>query len=132
MAQRDNRLPFWVLGMHHPAGGPTRRCLVQPSTPLGPDQVNVSLLLRLTDGSICHHTDTEFNEVRDALALNMLVEPPVKYQGDAGRGTEINLQGTSCVFSTIGRGQVKSRWFVSSLALEQPRPSTGCSWTRIC
>jgi hypothetical protein len=31
--------------MHHPAAGATRRCPVQPSTPLGPDQVNVLLLL---------------------------------------------------------------------------------------
>jgi protein phosphatase len=29
--------------MHHPAAGATRRCPVQPSTPLGPDQVNVLL-----------------------------------------------------------------------------------------
>jgi hypothetical protein len=33
--------------MHHPAAGPTGRCPVQPSTPLGPDQVNVLLLLLL-------------------------------------------------------------------------------------
>jgi hypothetical protein len=31
--------------MHDPAAGATRRCPVQPSTPLGPDQVNVLLLL---------------------------------------------------------------------------------------
>jgi hypothetical protein len=41
MAQRDNRHSEWVPGMHHPAAGPTGRCPVQPSTPLGPDQVNV-------------------------------------------------------------------------------------------
>jgi hypothetical protein len=41
--QRDNRHFIWVLGMHHPAAGATRRCPVQPSTPLGPDQVNISL-----------------------------------------------------------------------------------------
>jgi hypothetical protein len=40
MAQRDNRR----LDMHHPAAGATRRCPVQSSTPLGPDQVNVLLL----------------------------------------------------------------------------------------
>jgi hypothetical protein len=34
-----------VLGMHHPAASAMRRCPVQPSTPLGPDQVNVLLLL---------------------------------------------------------------------------------------
>jgi hypothetical protein len=45
MAQRDNRLSIWVIGMHHPAAGATRRCPVQSSTPLGPDQVNVLLLL---------------------------------------------------------------------------------------
>jgi hypothetical protein len=33
-----------VLGLHYRAGGATRRCPVQPITPLGPDQVNVSLL----------------------------------------------------------------------------------------
>jgi hypothetical protein len=43
MAQRDNRLPLWVLGMHHPAAGAKRRCPMQPNTPLGPDQVNVIL-----------------------------------------------------------------------------------------
>jgi hypothetical protein len=32
-----------VLGMHHPIAGATRRCPMQPSTPLGPDQVNVLL-----------------------------------------------------------------------------------------
>jgi hypothetical protein len=37
----------WVLDMHHPASGATRRCPVQSSTPLGPDQVNVLLLLLL-------------------------------------------------------------------------------------
>jgi hypothetical protein len=30
--------------MHQPAAGPTGRCPVQPSTPLGPDQVNVIYL----------------------------------------------------------------------------------------
>jgi hypothetical protein len=44
MAQRDNRHSVWVLGMHDPAAGATRRCPMQPSTPLGPDQVNVLLL----------------------------------------------------------------------------------------
>jgi hypothetical protein len=34
-----------VVDMHHPAAGATRRCPVQSSTPLGPDQVNVLLLL---------------------------------------------------------------------------------------
>jgi hypothetical protein len=37
--------------MHHPAAGATRRCPVQPSTPLGPDQVNVlSLFLECSAG----------------------------------------------------------------------------------
>jgi hypothetical protein len=44
-----------VLGMRHSAAGATRRCPMQPSTPLGPDQVNVLLLLLfwicLSDGS---------------------------------------------------------------------------------
>jgi hypothetical protein len=43
MAQRDNRHNEWVLDQHDPAAGPTGRCPVQPSTPLGPDQVNVRL-----------------------------------------------------------------------------------------
>jgi hypothetical protein len=47
MAQRDNRHNEWVLGMHHPAGGPPGRCPVQPSTPMGPDQVNVYLFIYL-------------------------------------------------------------------------------------
>jgi hypothetical protein len=34
---------LWVLGMHPRPAGATRRCPVQPSTPLGPDQVNVLL-----------------------------------------------------------------------------------------
>jgi hypothetical protein len=33
------------LDMHHPAAGAPRRCPVQRSSPLGPDQVNVLLLL---------------------------------------------------------------------------------------
>jgi hypothetical protein len=41
MAQRDNRR----LDIHHTAAGAMRRCPVQSSTPLGPDQVNVLLLL---------------------------------------------------------------------------------------
>jgi hypothetical protein len=39
-AQRDNRR----LDMHQPGAGAMRRCPVQSSTPLGPDQVNVLLL----------------------------------------------------------------------------------------
>jgi hypothetical protein len=31
--------------MHQPAAGPTGRCPVQPSTPLGPDQVNVIIII---------------------------------------------------------------------------------------
>jgi hypothetical protein len=34
-----------VLGMHHPAAGPTGRCPVQPNTPLGPDQVHVIIII---------------------------------------------------------------------------------------
>jgi hypothetical protein len=51
MAQRDNRHFVGVLGMHHPAAGPTGRCPVQPSTPLGPDQVNVFIYEYANDGS---------------------------------------------------------------------------------
>jgi hypothetical protein len=40
-----------VAGCTTPYSGATRRCPVQPSTPLGPDQVNVLLLLR-GEGSI--------------------------------------------------------------------------------
>jgi hypothetical protein len=40
MAQRDNRR----LDCTTPYSGALRRCPVQPSTPLGPDQVNVLLL----------------------------------------------------------------------------------------
>jgi hypothetical protein len=36
--------------MHHPAAGPPGRCPVQPSTPLGPDQVNVIIIIILQDG----------------------------------------------------------------------------------
>jgi hypothetical protein len=55
MAQRDNRHFVWVLGMHHRAAGPPGRCPVQPSTPPGPDQVNVLLLLFIagTRWSVC-------------------------------------------------------------------------------
>jgi hypothetical protein len=45
MAQRDNRLPFRVSGSTPPFGGAPRRCPVQPSTPLGPDQVNVITII---------------------------------------------------------------------------------------
>jgi hypothetical protein len=41
MVQRENRHFIWAFGMHHPAAGATRRCPMQPSTPLGPDQANV-------------------------------------------------------------------------------------------
>jgi hypothetical protein len=48
MAQRDNRDSDWGT-WHAPMGGrPSGRCPVQPSTPLGPDQVNVSLRLPST------------------------------------------------------------------------------------
>jgi hypothetical protein len=43
MAQRDNRLPFRVLGCTPPNSGATRRCPARPSTQLGRDQVNVLL-----------------------------------------------------------------------------------------
>jgi hypothetical protein len=41
MAQRDNRR----IDMHQSAAGPTGRCPVQSSTPLGPDQVNVIIII---------------------------------------------------------------------------------------
>jgi hypothetical protein len=45
MAQRDNSR----LGVYQSAAGPTGRCPVKPSTPLGPDQVNVFIyLLQIT------------------------------------------------------------------------------------
>jgi hypothetical protein len=47
MAQRDNRLPFWVPACTPPYSGPPGRCPVQPGTPLGPDHVNVLLLLAM-------------------------------------------------------------------------------------
>jgi hypothetical protein len=57
MAQRDNRHTDRVLGMHPRAGGATRRCPVQPSTPLGPDQVNVLLFFFSIGGTVgsCQH-----------------------------------------------------------------------------
>jgi hypothetical protein len=60
MAQRDNRHTEWVLGTYHLAGGATRRCPVQPSTPLGPDQVNVLLLL---PGGLFPFQETNTNPV---------------------------------------------------------------------
>jgi hypothetical protein len=51
MAQRDNRR-ILGLDMHHPAAGPPGRCPVQPSTPLGPDQVNVIIIITV-DIQIC-------------------------------------------------------------------------------
>jgi hypothetical protein len=36
-----------VLGMHPRAAGPPGRCPVRPSTPLGPDQVNVIIIITL-------------------------------------------------------------------------------------
>jgi hypothetical protein len=44
MAQRDSRR-ILGLDMHHRAAGPMGRCPVQPSTPLGPDQVNVIYMI---------------------------------------------------------------------------------------
>jgi hypothetical protein len=63
MAQRDNRDSVWVLGMYLPAAGATRRCPVQPSTPLGPGQVNVLLLLVSAE-------DPDFNETFIGTVLN--------------------------------------------------------------
>jgi hypothetical protein len=40
MAQRDNRLPIMGAWLAPPRSRPSGRCRVQPSTPLGPDQVN--------------------------------------------------------------------------------------------
>jgi hypothetical protein len=34
-----------VLGVYQIAAGPTGRCPVQPRTPLGPDQVNVIIIM---------------------------------------------------------------------------------------
>jgi hypothetical protein len=47
MDQRDRvtRHSQGVLGMHHCAAGPPGRWPVQPSTPLGPDQVNVIIII---------------------------------------------------------------------------------------
>jgi hypothetical protein len=45
MAQRGNLHLDCVLGMHPRAAGPTGRCPVQPSTPLGPDQLNVIITI---------------------------------------------------------------------------------------
>jgi hypothetical protein len=47
MAHRDNRHSSGT-SLHHRAARATRRCPVQPSTPLGPDQVDVLLLLSLS------------------------------------------------------------------------------------
>jgi hypothetical protein len=54
--------------MHHPAAGALRRCPVQPSTPLGPDQVNVLLLLLLL------LSDVWFQEVETLSQANELLE----------------------------------------------------------
>jgi hypothetical protein len=37
----------------HPIAGAMRRCPVQPSTPLGPDQVNVLLLILRMSAQCC-------------------------------------------------------------------------------
>jgi hypothetical protein len=37
------------LGVYQSAAGPTGRCPVKPSTPLGPDQVNVIIIVIITN-----------------------------------------------------------------------------------
>jgi hypothetical protein len=47
---------------------------------------------RLLDGTVRHHTTTKFDEVKDALALNIGFDLPEKIQTEVGRGTEIVLR----------------------------------------
>jgi hypothetical protein len=70
MAQRYNRLFEWVPDVHHPAAGPTGRCPVQPNPPLGPDQVNVLLLLAAYADDLILYAETTdgAQAMLDALA----------------------------------------------------------------
>jgi hypothetical protein len=72
MDQRDpaTRHSHGVLGLHHPAAGATRRCPVQPITPLGPDQVNVLLLLLLSSPRPLDQVDV-FDLSIDLCALRL-------------------------------------------------------------
>jgi hypothetical protein len=47
---------------------------------------------RLRDETVRHHITTKFDEVKDALALNIGFDLPDKIQTDVGRGTEIGLR----------------------------------------
>jgi hypothetical protein len=47
---------------------------------------------RVTDGSIFHHSISEYDEIRSAVANNLPFDLPEKYQEDAGTGTEINIR----------------------------------------
>jgi hypothetical protein len=47
---------------------------------------------RLLDGTIRHHTTKKFEEVKDALAINIGFDLPPKIQTEVARGTEIVLR----------------------------------------
>jgi hypothetical protein len=47
---------------------------------------------RLTDGTIRHSTTEDPASFQDAMRIDLVAEPPVKIQEDAGRDTVINCQ----------------------------------------
>jgi hypothetical protein len=47
---------------------------------------------RLTDGTIRHETTDDAASLQVALAVDLISEPPVRIQEDAGRGTHINCE----------------------------------------
>jgi hypothetical protein len=65
---------------------------------------------RLIDGTILHHTVSEYGEISEAVTNDLLFELPERTQKDAGRGTEINSASW-----TIGNRQDKPRWSASRL-----------------
>jgi hypothetical protein len=63
MAQRDNSHSGRCLGfMQSPTAGSTRRCPVKPSTPLGPDQVDV-YIYRVPRSVVVHSFSIPFTSV---------------------------------------------------------------------
>jgi hypothetical protein len=45
---------------------------------------------RLTDGTVRHNTISDPTSFQEAIRVDLIVEPPVKIEEDAERGTVIN------------------------------------------
>jgi hypothetical protein len=84
--------------LHHPGTRPTGRCPVQPSTPLGPDQVNVLLLLLATHGKQ-QKDPAAFNPVNSSnireiiVLIYLLGVAPAGYLAAPGNGPWAGYRG---------------------------------------